>query len=147
MEKINPEKYNKVSFPVVKAGATCILEKDNKILLGKRNINPEKGKWGLPGGHIDVGETAVESIRREVKEETGLKIKNLNFLFYHDEFLPKLLAHNLALVFHGIPEGKEKINSEVTEQKWFSTSEIKKINLSFEHGKMIDRYLKENGTK
>ncbi|MDD4624926.1 MAG: NUDIX domain-containing protein [Candidatus Paceibacterota bacterium] len=52
-----------------------ILRDDGKILIGKR-----KGKfvpeYSIPGGHLDMGETFEEGASREVKEETGMEIKN-----------------------------------------------------------------------
>ena len=51
---------------------TCgILSQSGKILLQKR---AEKGTWGLPGGAIELGESAVEALVREFYEETGLKV-------------------------------------------------------------------------
>jgi ADP-ribose pyrophosphatase YjhB (NUDIX family) len=48
---------------------------DNKILLGKRNINPGKGMWSLPGGYVNRAEKVEDAAIREIKEETNLDIK------------------------------------------------------------------------
>ena len=48
---------------------------ENKILLVKRKTVVFKGYWALPGGRIDVAESAEEAVVREVKEETGLDIE------------------------------------------------------------------------
>ncbi|MDQ0229153.1 NUDIX domain-containing protein [Metabacillus malikii] len=56
----------------VKAGvAVVILTKDNQVLLQKR---ADVGLWGIPSGHIEIGETVSEAAIREVKEETNLDI-------------------------------------------------------------------------
>jgi 8-oxo-dGTP diphosphatase len=47
---------------------------DGKVLMVKRNMDPEKGKWALPAGFIDYGEDPREAAKREVKEETGLDV-------------------------------------------------------------------------
>jgi len=54
--------------------ATCIVvvDKENKILLVKRNVEPKSGFWCLPGGFIELGENPDVSALRELKEETGL---------------------------------------------------------------------------
>lgn len=61
---------------------TCgILSQSGKILLQKR---ADKGTWGLPGGAIELGESAVEALEREFYEETGVKVtveKNLKCLY------------------------------------------------------------------
>ncbi len=60
----------------------CYLEKDNKYLMlhrikKKNDIN--EGKWIAPGGHCENGESPEECAAREVLEETGYKVKHLNF--------------------------------------------------------------------
>lgn len=58
-----------------------ILENEKAdILLVKRKFDPGKGLWDLPGGFIDIQETAEESMIREAKEELGISIKNINYI-------------------------------------------------------------------
>ena len=53
--------------------ATCVVViEDGKVLIVKRAVEPRKGKWCLPGGFIEIDETAKESALRELTEETGL---------------------------------------------------------------------------
>ena len=52
--------------------SAIVVREDGKILVQKRRDN---GKWGLPGGIMDVGETIAASCLREVKEETGLDVE------------------------------------------------------------------------
>jgi|SRR3989344_672019 len=139
------KEFNKVNFPVVKATAGCILIKDNKVLLTKRKVRIENDKWCIPGGHMDIGETPEETVRRETKEETGLNIKNLKFLSYENEFMPELKNHSLVLMFQGTPEGKESNNDEVSEQKWFTKEEALKLDLAFNHKDILIKYF--NKTK
>ena len=58
----------------------AILEWRGRVLLVKRNIEPGKGLWCLPGGFIEAGETAEEAVTREVREETGLICQPRNLL-------------------------------------------------------------------
>ena len=53
----------------------AILEKDGKILLVKEVKEEAKGQWSHPAGWIEVGENLIESIKREVKEESGYDFK------------------------------------------------------------------------
>ena len=54
--------------------AAVITDDEGRLLLTKRSVEPEKGMWCLPGGFIEMGESPVETVVREVFEETGLKV-------------------------------------------------------------------------
>jgi ADP-ribose pyrophosphatase YjhB (NUDIX family) len=53
--------------------ACSIVEMDNGIVLLKRGIEPQKGKWVIPGGYVDRGEEVKAAALRETEEECGLK--------------------------------------------------------------------------
>jgi len=57
----------------------AFLTNKDQILMLKRNNPPNKGKWNGVGGRIEVGETPLESVLREVQEETGLFLKKMVF--------------------------------------------------------------------
>jgi 8-oxo-dGTP diphosphatase len=59
--------------PIVGVGAVVI--DGERVLLIRRGNEPMKGQWSLPGGALEVGETLVEGVRREVLEETGLEVE------------------------------------------------------------------------
>ena len=59
--------------PQVAVGAVVV--KEGKILLVKRKKPPSKGQWAIPGGSVKLGETLKEATEREIREETGLRIK------------------------------------------------------------------------
>lgn len=58
-----------------KVVACSIVELDGRIILLKRAIDPQKGKWVLPGGYVDRGEEVKSAALRETEEECGLKIR------------------------------------------------------------------------
>ena len=55
-----------------------VSSKKDDILLVKRDVEPGKGKWGLPGGFVEIGETPQEAVLRELYEETGIVGKDPN---------------------------------------------------------------------
>lgn len=61
------------SAPMVGVGAVVV--DGERVLLIRRGHEPMKGEWSLPGGALEVGETLLEGVRREVLEETGLEVE------------------------------------------------------------------------
>jgi ADP-ribose pyrophosphatase YjhB (NUDIX family) len=52
-----------------------LIERDRQVLLVKRGVDPERGKWALPGGFVDLGEDPMLAAARETTEETGLAVE------------------------------------------------------------------------
>ena len=65
----------------VSAVAGFIVDDNNRLLLCRRAKEPLKGTSDLPGGFVDIGETAEDAIRREVKEELNLHTDSIRYLF------------------------------------------------------------------
>ncbi|MFR5876938.1 MAG: NUDIX hydrolase [Eubacterium sp.] len=63
--------------PMLSAGATVVVIRDNKILL---NLRSDTNTWGIPGGAIELGETLEETASRELKEETNLQAESFTLL-------------------------------------------------------------------
>jgi 8-oxo-dGTP pyrophosphatase MutT (NUDIX family) len=68
-------------FNTAAAVAGFIEDKDGRLLVTRRAFEPAKGTLDLPGGFVDYAETAEEALKREIREETGLQVQNLQFLF------------------------------------------------------------------
>ncbi len=124
----------------VRATVGAIIEKDRKVLLVKRNHEPFKGYWCIPGGHIDFGETAEQAVIREVKEETGLTLTP-RFLSYRDEIYQNINWHGEVLIFYGEAEGNENIDGkEIIGIKWVDINKALNMKLAFEHEKTLQVY-------
>jgi 8-oxo-dGTP diphosphatase len=134
----------------VGAGFGVILERDGKILLGKRHPDPEKadsafrsaGEWTLPGGKLHWGETIEEGAIREAEEETSIKISNPKVISVHNcknehaHFLTiGLLAHKWG------GEAKVMEPDEITEWQWFDLNNLPQP-LYFPSREVIENYLK-----
>ncbi|MBD3156175.1 MAG: NUDIX domain-containing protein [Candidatus Aenigmarchaeota archaeon] len=108
----------------------CFIKKDGKYLMLHRN--PKKklmpDVWMAPGGHIERNEGLFEATRREIMEETGLKIKNLKIKVTGNAYLKDL---DEELFFHFITadydSGELKQNPEDGELIWLEPEEI--VNL------------------
>jgi ADP-ribose pyrophosphatase YjhB (NUDIX family) len=121
----------------------AILKDGGKILLVKRGHEPFRGTWTLPGGHIDEGETDVDAVVREVKEETSLDFEPTYFGSYEECFKElKWFAH--VSVFYGDFKGKidkKKLDKEeIKDIKWFDLTELDDLKMGFEHRKIIGEF-------
>lgn len=88
-----------------RCGASAAIFRDDAVLLIERSKGALKGRWSLPGGHIEPGETARAAAVREVREETGVEADVRGLLDVHDVILRgadgALLSHYLVAVFCG----------------------------------------------
>lgn len=121
----------------------AIIEDKGKILLMKRDHPPFDQYWGLPGGHIDPGETAEQAVIREVKEETNLNFKP-KFFIDAEEYFEEENWHASASFFTGTWEGEVKISKEHSEFGWFNKDQINEMQLAFNHKKILDKCMEEN---
>lgn len=81
--------------------AAIITNSKGEVLLATRAFNPAKGKLDLPGGFVDMNETAEEAIIREIKEELNLDIQNPQYLFSlpNEYNFSGITVHTLDLFF------------------------------------------------
>lgn len=69
---------SRIHYENPKVVVGCIPEWGDRILLCRRNIEPQKGKWTLPAGYLENAESVAEGACRETLEETGVIVKNLS---------------------------------------------------------------------
>jgi len=99
--------------------------KDNKILLGKRKNVFGDGHWGLPGGHLEKGETILEAAARELEEETGVKAISSQVISVSDANLENnyhLQIGVLVTKWDGDPQIKEP--NKCSELSFFALEEL-----------------------
>lgn len=113
-----------------------IIDK-NRILLIKRKNEPFKGKWSLPGGFVDYGETVENAVVREILEETNLssEVKELIGVYSEPGRDPRGHTITIAFLLH-IKKGEVKSGDDATDAKFFELKQLP--DLSFDHEKIID---------
>jgi O-acetyl-ADP-ribose deacetylase (regulator of RNase III)/ADP-ribose pyrophosphatase YjhB (NUDIX family) len=115
------------------------------IVLIKRS-NPPFG-WALPGGFVDYGESLEDAVVREAKEETDLDITQVKQ--FHTYSYPKRdpRFHTIGTVFVAKASGEPKAGDDAAGLKIVRLSEIKDLDLTFDHSKILADYLryKESG--
>jgi 8-oxo-dGTP diphosphatase len=80
--------------PLVGVGAVIVQE--GRVLLVRRGSEPLKGHWTLPGGVLEVGESLIEGVVREVREETGLEVEVIELI----ELLDRIHRDNGRVRYH-----------------------------------------------
>lgn len=101
-----------------------VIKKDNKFLLVQEAKEECFGKWNLPAGRLDEGETIFEGAIREIKEETGLQVELKGILQIGNKKLKN--ADFVSIIFHTSPLTDEiKFDyNEIMDAKWFTYDEI-----------------------
>ncbi len=98
----------------------CHVVRDNRLLLKKANRGISVGKWNAPGGKLEPGEAPEGCARREVLEETGLRVSQL---FYHGTLTFMMdggkTLHTRAHVFSTSKARGRARSSEEGQVKWF----------------------------
>jgi len=109
-----------------------IFNSKGEILLIKSH--KWKGKYVIPGGHIEYGEKAKDALKREIKEETGLDIYDIKFLIFQELIFGDIFwKKNRHFVFSDYAcktdSTEVKLNSEGEEYAWVSLEESLKLDV------------------
>ena len=118
-------------LPMRNGVGVIVLNNENKVFVGKRKDNPVD-KWQMPQGGVEIGESYLSAMRRELYEETSIKsieiLKEINGFFEYE--LPKNLV---GIIWKGKFRGQK--------QKWFITRFIgneNEINLQTKNPEFIE---------
>lgn len=129
----------------IKVTVDILLEDKGKILLVKRAFPPFKGKWALPGGYIEYGETAEKAAAREAKEETGLDVEIVGLVGVYSDPKRDPRGHQITIAYKARKKGgKIKKSKETKEARMWDITGLPK--LAFDHSKIIKDALRgKNG--
>lgn len=125
-----------------KPAVDVIIEKNNKIILIDRVIEPFKGKLDLVGGHVEYGETVEDAAVREAKEETGLTIKLKDILGVYSDKNRDPRTHTVTTVFVAEPINEKLEGSFEGKPHWSEIDKIDFNKLGFDHAKVLKDYIK-----
>lgn len=121
--------------PIVGVGA--LIVHNGRLVLVKRGVEPDKGRWSIPGGAVELGEEVRAAAVREAKEECGLDIEivvdrpmdEVDNITTDEE--GKFRYHYVLLQFLTRPRGgKLKAGGDVLEVKWVPLEKVETYNLT-----------------
>ncbi|HLN35523.1 MAG TPA: NUDIX hydrolase [Nitrososphaeraceae archaeon] len=120
----------------------AIIQKSSFLLLIKRQNDPYKDTFALPGGFVDEGETVEEALVREVFEETSLEIHPVEILGVYSTPTRDPRGHMMTVVFITITYGGElSAGDDAKELHWIPLDNINNIDLAFDHKLIIKDYI------
>lgn len=131
-------------WPIIGVGGVVVHE--HKVLLVRRAHPPMQGDWSIPGGALEVGETLVEALRRELLEETGLTVTPVGVL----EVLDRIVRDEQGRTrFHYVlidylchtEEAVACAASDATDCCWVSPEELAAYGLRPDTLRVLDKAL------
>ena len=122
----------------IAAAVALVFTFEDKVLFTVRNVDPDKGKWDLPGGFVDPNETAEEAACREIREELGLNLQPSDLKYVTtspNNYLYKNVPYRTMDIFYECALPSDVINvaaeDEIQELIWVKRSEIDLDKIGF----------------
>ncbi|UZH55041.1 NUDIX hydrolase [Salinimicrobium tongyeongense] len=108
-----------------------------KVLLVKRKKDPFKDQWALPGGFLEDEEPLEDGAKRELEEETGLKVGRLKQLQAFGTPGRDPRGRTISITFWGEVTSEEKVegNDDAADARWFLLSDLPE--LAFDHSEIL----------
>ena len=121
-----------ISHPIATVGALIFNPRNEMLMVRTQKWS---NMWGIPGGKIEFGESSLDALRREIKEETDLEIDAIEFALVQDcihskEFYREAHFVLLNYVCQTGGNAKVKLNEEAQEFRWVSMEEAEKLELN-----------------
>lgn len=115
-------------------GVGVVVLKGDSVLLIRRGKPPKAGEWSLPGGSQNVGETVRETAAREVREETGVEVRDLRFLEVIDAIIPdkegRVQFHYTLIDFSAEwASGEPAADDDAEHAEWIPLSALPGVEL------------------
>ena len=109
--------------------ASAAIVRDGKILVVRRARPPANGLYTLPGGVVEIGETLMEAVAREVREETALEIEPVALAGFRETIVrdaqTRVERHFVILCFAARwRAGEAVLNEELSEARWIDPAEL-----------------------
>ena len=136
------EKYS-YEYPRPAVTVDCVVfgfdESDLKVLLIRRDVEPFRGKWALPGGFVRIDESVEEAARRELREETGMERLYLEQLYTFGDVNRDPRGRVITVAYYALvklADHRVRATTDASSAAWFAVSEV--ATLAFDHNRIID---------
>jgi 8-oxo-dGTP diphosphatase len=118
-----------------KLGAIAVVAHEGRVLLVKRRNEPNANTWGFPGGHVELGETALDAAARELAEETSVigtplaYITNVDAITHDTDGVVKF-HYLLAVVRCAYVSGTPVAADDVSDAGWYTPARARELRQS-----------------
>ncbi len=136
-----------------RVGVGIVVLKEGQVLLVKRGAPPSQGKWSLPGGLVQLGESAEAAAVREAEEECGLRVRLLGLVGVVDRITRdaegRVRYHYVLVDYLAVPEaGVARAGSDAAEVRWVPVRDLKLYETTDGLAAMVQKAvsLSEGGT-
>jgi mutator protein MutT len=113
--------------------AGCFIRSGEQVLFLKRlSCKPQGNTWGIPGGKADKGETAEETVIREIREETGIEIEQQSLIYFGKVYLTHTTGNIVLHIFEYNIKAPEQIKfnpKEHADYRWTTLEEALEMTL------------------
>jgi ADP-ribose pyrophosphatase YjhB (NUDIX family) len=128
--------------PAVTVDVAVFSQQNNqlKLLLIQRANDPHKGKWALPGGFIDIDEDLETAAKRELEEETGISVNDIEQLYTYGDPKRDPRERVITVVYTTLISSNEvqlQAASDAAAADWFDINDLPE--LAFDHSEIIRR--------
>lgn len=119
--------------PLVGVGGIVLHQ--GKVLLVRRGKQPGFGKWSIPGGMVEFGETLQDAIKREILEECGIEVELTDVVAVLERVIPqedqRIHYHYVLIDFLGYWKGGElQPASDIMEARWADPGELHDLDMT-----------------
>jgi len=131
-------------------GVAAVVFHEGKVLLTRRENEPSKGMWGIPGGVVEVGETVEEAVVREVLEETGVRVRPVKLITSYDSIVKDdggRPRYHYVLIEYLCEylEGEPKAASDALDARWFPLDELGGIDMRDGTRRFLEKMARREG--
>lgn len=118
----------------------CKVNNKFKVLLIQRKKDPFKNQWALPGGFVEEGEDLETAAKRELKEETGVKIDSMEQVQAFGKPGRDPRGHTISIAFLSRIFCEEDLapSDDAKDAKWFAVEKLHDMQLAFDHDEIIN---------
>ena len=113
-----------------------IIPSERGVVLIRRGNDPFEGRWALPGGFVEVGETLEEAAYREAAEETGLAVEVARLVGVYSDPERDPRGHNVSVAFLARVLGGDLVAA--TDASEVAVLDPSSVELAFDHRKIIE---------